>query len=141
MKIYNLFISHAWKYNSDYYSLESKLKEYSNSHWNFNFKNYSVPQHNPILDPDSDYSRKILESELEGQIKPSSCILVISGMYVAHKYWIQKEIELAKKHNKVIIGIRPWGAERIPSIISENATDIVSWNTESIVNAIKKYCN
>lgn len=140
MKIYNLFISHAWKYNSDYYSLENKLKEYKNSHFDFDFKNYSVPMHDPILDPDSNYSRKLLESELDGQIKPSSCVIVIAGMYAAHKYWIQKEIELAKKYNKVIIGIRPWGAERIPSIISENATEMVYWNIESIVNAIKRNC-
>ncbi|MGL4913912.1 MAG: TIR domain-containing protein [Romboutsia sp.] len=140
MKIYNLFISHAWKYNSDYYSLENKLNEYKRNHQDFNFKNYSVPKHNPILDPNEDYSRKLLELELEGQIKPCSCVLIIAGMYATHKYWIQKEIELAKKYNKVIIGIRPWGAERIPAIISENATQMVYWNIESIVSAIKANC-
>ena len=29
MKIYDLFISHAWKYNNEYYRLEELLKEYN----------------------------------------------------------------------------------------------------------------
>ena len=29
MKIYDLFISHAWKYNDEYYRLERLLNEYN----------------------------------------------------------------------------------------------------------------
>ena len=36
LKIYNLFISHAWDYNSDYYNLVDLLSNYPY----FNFKNY-----------------------------------------------------------------------------------------------------
>lgn len=41
-------------------------------------------------------------------------MLVIAGMYVNYKYWIQKEMEIAGTYNKPLIGIIPWGQERIP---------------------------
>ena len=44
MKTYNIFISHAWDYNSDYYRLVEKLK---NEPY-FYFKNYSVPEHDAL---------------------------------------------------------------------------------------------
>ena len=42
--MYNIFISHAWKYNSEYYNLEEML----NNAPYFTWKNYSVPQHDAL---------------------------------------------------------------------------------------------
>ena len=44
LKTYDLFISHSWDYNSEYYSLVEKLKEYPNLY----FRNYSVPEHDAL---------------------------------------------------------------------------------------------
>jgi hypothetical protein len=41
---YRLFISHAWDYNDDYYTLEGMLRDSPN----FAFRNYSVPKHDPL---------------------------------------------------------------------------------------------
>ena len=58
-------------------------------------------------------------------------------MYVRYSDWIEYEIEEAIRMNKYIIGVKPWGQEKIPSIISENADKMVGWNQNSIINAIK----
>ena len=130
MQRYDLFISHAWKYNSEYYRLEKLLEEYSY----FNFRNYSVPEHDPL-----DFSSvKELVEKLDEQIRQSSVVLVIGGMYCNYRKWIQKEIEIAKKYKKPILLIEPYGSNRIPTSVELNANKIVKWNTKSIVDAIRE---
>lgn len=135
LKTYDLFISHAWKYGDDYNGLVSLL----NGANNFKWRNYSVPEHDPVIDPNTDVGKKQLTDALDRQIRPVNCVLVISGMYVNYKYWIQKEIEIAQKYNKPIVGVIPWGAERVPSEVQNVAKEMVRWNTDSIVTAIRKY--
>ncbi len=135
LRNYNIFISHAWRYNEDYYRLEKFL----DSAPNFSWRNYSVPEHDPVIDPKSDVGKKYLTTLLDNQIKPSQIVLIISGMYGVYSDWILKEIQISKKYSKPIVGIIPWGQERIPADI-QNACDImVGWNTDSIINAIRTY--
>lgn len=135
LKTYDLFISHAWKYNEEYYRLVELLKGANNFKW----RNYSVPEHDPVLDPDDENDAKILLSKLEQQIKPVNCVLVISGMYVNYRKWIQSEIEIAIKYKKPIIGIKPRGQQRIPLDVQAVATTMVGWSTDSIVKAIREH--
>lgn len=60
-------------------------------------------------------------------------------MYVNYRDWIQYEMKLAQHYNKPIIGIRPWGAERIPVAVQQSAAAMVGWNTRSIVRAVRNY--
>ena len=129
-KIYNLFISHAWKYDADYYKVVSWL---DNS--DIKYKNYSVPSHDPL---DANNTKKLKE-ELTGQISPSSVVIVISGMYAAHSEWIDYEIDEAVRMNKIILGLKPWGSERIPKKIQDYATEMIGWQSKSLIDAIKRY--
>ncbi len=128
---YHLFISHAWQYDADYYRLVNLLEKAPRFEW----RNYSVPQHDPL---DANSVRK-LSKALERQIRPASAVLIISGMYVNYREWIQYEIDVALGYDKPIIGIKPWGAERVPVAVQSVADEMVGWNTTSIVAAIKKY--
>lgn len=130
LKIYNLFISHAWDYNSDYYNLVDLLSNYPY----FNFKNYSVPQHD-ALNTKTNWE---LEEALNRQIAPTYVVLIIAGMYYNNRKWIQKEIEIAKAKGKPIIVIRPRGAERMPSELISDDYIRVNWNSSSIVQAIRE---
>jgi len=131
LKTYDLFISHSWDYNSEYYSLVEKLKEYPNLY----FRNYSVPEHDAL----NTKTNAQLEEALYMQIKPVNVVIVLAGMYVDYRKWIQKEIEIAQYYNKPIIAIRPRGAERMPQELSNVANTIVNWNIDSIVSAIRNY--
>lgn len=136
LKTYDLFISHAWKYNEDYHRLINLIK---NANY-FKYRNYSVPEHDPVIDPNTPIGVTKLKELLDKQIKPVNCVLIICGMYVNHKFWIQTEIEIAAaKYNKPIIGVIPWGAERVPVEVQNVANEMVRWNTDSIVTAIRKH--
>lgn len=128
-KTYNLFISHAWDYNSDYYNLVDLLTNCPS----FSFKNYSVPQHDAL----NTKTNKELEEALNRQIAPTSVVLIIAGMYYNHRKWIQKEIEIANQKGKPIIVIRPRGAQVMPAELTSEQYVKVNWNTSSIVDAIE----
>ncbi len=130
LRIYNLFVSHAWRYSDDYNRLVNLLDNASN----FNWKNYSVS----IDDPLSGGNRKKLADEITKQIRLASVVLIISGMYVSYREWIQFEIDLADKSNKPIVGIQPWGSTKTPAAVTRSAWEIVGWNTDSIVSAVRR---
>ena len=133
--LYHLFISHAWRYDSDYYHLVNLLNSDSYFHWS----NYSVPSHDPVVDPDTPVGFRILKLELDHQIRPVNCVLVISGMYAAYREWIEVEIDIAQSYQKPIIGVIPRGQERIPLKVQNAAKEMVGWNTNSIIQAIRKW--
>jgi hypothetical protein len=135
LELYSVFISHAWSYDEDYERLVNLLENASRFEW----RNYSVPHDDPVVDPDEKVTKRKLIIELEEQIRPADCILLICGMYVARKEWIQKEIELAQKYEKPIIAIVPRGNEKVPKVVQESAAEVVGWNTDSIVEAIRKH--
>jgi len=105
LKTYDLFISHAWRYNGDYYRLEKLLKEAPLFKW----RNYSVPEHDPLVDPNTTVGKVKLTDLLKNQIRPVNCIIILGGMYAHYSDWILKEIELANSYNKPIIAVYPWG--------------------------------
>jgi hypothetical protein len=125
---YRIFISHAWDYNDEYYKLEKNLKEYPN----FDFRNYSVPKHDPF-DTGAQLTKKLLD-----QMEPVQVVLVLAGMYATKSDWIQFEITEAQRMGKPIIGIKPWGQERVPVIIQNSAKIIHGWNYGPIVESIRK---
>lgn len=135
LKTYDLFISHAWKYSEDYRRVVRLLE----SAPNFVFRNYSVPEHDPVLDPDDECDRRKLRAALDRQIRPVNCVLIISGMYVPYSYWIQQDVGIAASYGKPIVGLIPRGAERIPMAVSNAAKEMVGWTTDSIVAAVRKY--
>lgn len=133
LKTYGLFLSHMWRKidNSEYYRLESLLNQANNFAW----RNCSVPEHDPL----GTKTDKELREALDRQIRPVNCFLIISGMYVNHRRWIQEELDIAKSYGKPIIGIIPQGQERIPLEVQNSAKEMVRWNTDSIVAAVRKW--
>ncbi|WP_300303128.1 TIR domain-containing protein [Ferrovibrio sp.] len=77
LKTYDLFVSHAWRYNDDYYRLVKLLEDASN----FYMRNYSVPKHDPAIDPNTQAGKARLKAALEAQIRPVNCVLILAGMY------------------------------------------------------------
>jgi hypothetical protein len=109
-----------------------------NNAQNFLWSNYSVPKHDPKIDPNTPVGKRTLKKELEKQVKPSSCVIVIAGMYANYRYWIKEEIKTAKKYNKPILAVKPRGNSVMPTIITSYANKVVGWNTSSIIKAIKE---
>ena len=131
---YRLFISHAWAHNDDYEGVKSLL----NGDWSFSWDDLSVPFDDPV-----DLSRAFPKSygtivdQLRDRIRESDALLVIAGMYCAHRPWIQTEMEAAKQFGKPVIAVRRWGQERVPAVIAE-ADEEVGWRTASLIGAITR---
>lgn len=126
--IYHIFISHAWHRSEHYDKIIEWLDDSSLS-----YINYSVPKENPLHSG----NKTKLKEDLTEQIRPSSCVIILGGMYAAYSDWIEYEINEAIRMGKYIIGVKPWGQERMPQIIQDNASVIVGWNSSSVIDAIK----
>ena len=124
-----LFISHAWSYEEHYL----KVTQWFNEATNFSWKNCSVPSTDPL----SDRTTKGLKDSLTRQINPAQGVIILAGMYAAHSDWIEYEINEAKRLKKIIIGVKPWGQERIPTIVQSNANIMVGWNSSSVIQAVR----
>jgi hypothetical protein len=135
LKIYDLFISHSWKYGGEYDRMIDLLSKASYFKW----RNYSCPEHDPAIDPNTEAGRNKLIQALRNQIRPVNCVIVLSGLYVTYSYWIQKEIDIAMGYDKPIIGVKPWGSQRMPKAVQEVADVIVGWNTASIIDVIRDH--
>ncbi len=72
-------------------------------------------------------------------MQPTSCVIILAGVYSTYSKWINIEIELAKSMGKKIIAVEPWGSERTSQTVKQNADVIVKWNTDSIVRTIRGY--
>ena len=128
LRNYKVFISHAWDYDEDYYRVERFLNEAQFFLWT----NLSVPRHDPILNTDG------LKKELHNQMRPAEAFIILAGMYVAHSDWILYEINFARRIGRPIIGVKPWGNQLVPRAVQDGADEIVGWNRDSIVSAIRR---
>lgn len=131
LKSYHIFISHAWDYSSDY----EKMKKWFDDEPFFQWSDYSVPLSNPI---NADSKRELCE-KLRNKISLCSCVVILSGMYAAYSEWVDYEIETAVAFGKPIIGVKPWGQQRIPTVVSNNADVMVGWNSPSVIQAVREY--
>ena len=135
MKTYNLFISHSWSYGDDYNRLTNLLDQRSY----FSYVDYSVPKDDPVHDADSDAE---LEEAIKNHMRPCHVVLVMAGVYSTYSKWINIEIDLAKEgfsNAKSLIAVKPRGNTNVSSVVREAAVEIVNWNTESIVAAIRRH--
>jgi hypothetical protein len=132
LKIRMIFISHAWSYSEHYYTLVNWFNEEPNFSW----KNCSIPSHDALPDTTS----KGLSDGMTRQISPAQIVLILGGMYAVHSAWIEYEIKEAQRMKKTIVGIRPWGQERIPQIVQDaSICDMVGWNRSSIIKAVREW--
>lgn len=132
MKKPNIFISHQWRYNQEYYSLKEKLANLGWPHLD-----YSVPEHDPF----DLNKKKQIEAALKLQVAQSNFFIVFTRMAAVNSYWVQKEVEFAVYYNKFVLGVTPWGySGNVPRFIQDACNlrgDIVGFNTPSIVNKIE----
>ncbi len=133
LKTRMIFISHAWSYEEHYLTIE----KWFNDTANFTWKNCSVPSTAALTDK----TTAGLADGMTRQISPAQVVIILGGMYAAYSGWIDYEISEAKRMNKIIIGVKPWGQERVPIKVQEaSICDPVGWNSASVIQAVRLYC-
>ncbi len=132
MKTYHLFISHSWTYHDQYSNLVNLLKQANN----FRYHNHSIPKKVPVLDSTDKQLSKVIHNKMQ----PCGIVIVLAGVYAEYSEWIDKEIKIAKSgfsKPKPILALRPCTNE-ISAKVRDHADQIVGWNTNSIVSAIRE---
>lgn len=131
LRNYHIMISHSWDYNEHYEKIKSWLDDAKYFRWT----NYSVPLSKPL----DTKTKNELKEKIKNRIASCSCVIILSGMYVSYSEWIDYEIDTAVELGKPIIGVKPWGQERIPKKVQDNADVMIGWNFESVVSAVRNY--
>ncbi|NLV15203.1 TIR domain-containing protein [Haloarcula argentinensis] len=127
---YRLFVSHSWDYSDEYENLTDLLDEANH----FKYMNHSIPEEEEI---DADTDEELEEELREGQIKPASVVIALAGLYSSYSDWISREIRIAEDEDKPILGVEPWGSGSTSNYVERHADQVVGWNTDSIVEAIR----
>lgn len=131
LRDYHILISHSWDYNNDYLTVKGWLDSSPYFMWH----DYSVPLSKPL----DAHTKNELKQKIRDRISICSCVIILSGMYVAYSDWIDYEIDTAVALGKPIIGVKPWGQERIPLKVQNSADIMVGWNASSVVDAVRQY--
>lgn len=134
MKVPNIFISHRWTHNDDYYNLSAKLRERGFYHYD-----YSVPEHDPL----DATKRRQIEAALKEQVRQCNFFIVIARMASGNSHWIEKEIEYAISYGKPIMAVIPADYYGNIPIMIQNAHNVtespIRLNTPYIIRVIESY--
>lgn len=128
--MYNIFISHSWDHVDDLNGLRRLLN--NRGYFNVSFEEFS-PE-NPINSSNIDYMKR----RIRERIANSQVVIGMAGVYASHSEWMKWELETAISMGKPILGVVPWGQLNVSQVVKNNAVEIVRWNTESIVEAIRR---
>lgn len=134
---FDLFISHTWQNSVEYMRIVEMLNEAPHFYW----RNYSSWEKDPIINLNSEYGKARLNQELEAQIKHVNLLIICADLYATNPYWIEQEIAIAAKLNKSFIVVKPYSDEQTPVVLSLHAKAVVKWETNSIVEAVKKHAS
>jgi len=130
-KTYTIFISHSWAYVADLNNLKNLLE--NRGYFNVQFEEATPDV--PINSENASY----IKQRLRQKISNSDVVLGIAGVYASYSDWMTWELDKAIELEIPIVGVVPRGAERISTVVSSRAKEVVRWNTESIVAAIRKW--
>jgi len=130
-KDYHIFISHSWTYPKDLENLRNLLS--TQGYFNVEFEEATA--YTSINSTNAAY----VKIKLKQKISNSNIVLGIAGMYASCSDWMAWELETTNNLNIPIVGVVPWGQERISSTVTQYSKQDVRWNTESIVEAIRKW--
>ena len=131
LRTYDVFITHAWTYGDDYYRLVDLLANAANFDW----RNYSVPEDDPLHGGTDAKLRQGLSRQMRGV----HVVLALSGVYASHSGWMQEELAIADGHGLPVIGVLPHGNQRASVAVQDAAVEMVNWSTSSIVAAIRQW--
>jgi len=133
-KCYDLFITHAWRFHDDWTRLSNLLDKTKGVAW----RNFSLPWHDPAMNPNSKIGGQFIRSFLETQIIPSHAVVLLTSVYLipSARLWFELEVEMAQKHNKPIVGLPLNEETLIPDDVSRFCDACCSWDSSEIFSTI-----
>ena len=117
-KIYNLIITNGIDKNNEYGQFTEKLYSKIDFLWKESISGaYSTAG--------DEFYQKI------------DRIILLSGLYKDNEKVFDELIDAGKKYKIPIILVRPLGIEEVPEKLESNASTIIGWNVNCIIDSIK----
>ena len=135
--MHDLFITHAWRYHEDWTKISEMLDSVPGLAW----RNFSVPWHDPAMDPNSEVGGKFIRDFLETQIIPVDGVILLAGVYKikSARHWVNLEVEMARKHKKPIIGVPAIGETIVTDEVKPLCDATVGWNAAGVIAALEEF--
>ena len=133
-RIYDLFITHAWRYHDDWTRVGEMFDKFLGDTW----RNFSVPWYDPALDPNTEVGKRLVHRWLEQQIVPTCGVILLSSVYEnkSAQKWVVLEVDLARKYQKRVIGLPTFGANAMAPQAAALVDVQCPWDAETIVAAL-----
>ena len=133
-KSYDLFLTHAWRFHDDW----TRFSEFMDKAPGLTWRNFSLPWHDPAMDPNTEVGGRFIRDFLESQIIPVHSVVLLAGVYEikSARRWLDMEVEMARKHNKPIIGVPAIGKEIVPDEVSVLCDANSEWDVAQLIATI-----
>lgn len=102
------------------------------------WRNFSLPWHDPAISPNTEVGGRFIRGFLESQIIPVHIVVLLAGVYEIRsaRRWLDLEIEMARKHNKPIIGLPAINKQVIPDEVIMLCDASSGWDGPQIIATI-----
>lgn len=134
IKCYDIFLSHAWRFHDDWSKYSELLDKTPGIIW----RNFSLPWHDPAMNANTQVGGAFIREFLESQIIPVHAVVILSGVYSisSARRWCDVEIEMARKHNKPLIGVPTFDTNIIPEDLSNLCDVCCGWDAATLLSTI-----
>lgn len=117
-KIYRLIISNGYDKNKEYMKFIEQIYSKNDFLWKESISaSYSTAN--------KEFFEKI------------NVIILLAGLYTHNKETFNDLIKASKKYSIPIVLVRPYGLEEVHENLEKEASTIVGWNANCIIDAIK----
>lgn len=136
LNCYDIFLTHAWRFHDDW----TKYSELLNKTQGVNWRNFSLPWHDPAMNANTDIGGQFIRDFLESQIIPVHAVILLTGVYsiVSARRWFEIEVEMARKHNKPLIAVPSIGETSIPEEVISLCDASCGWDAMQLLGTIEQ---
>lgn len=131
---YDIFATHAWRFHDDWTKFSELMDKIPGLMW----RNFSLPWHDPAISPNTETGGRFIRSSLESQIIPVHVVVLLAGVYEIRsaRVWVDMEVEMAKRHNKPIIGMPAINKNSIPDELMALCDASSNWDAAQLIATI-----
>ena len=132
----DLFISHAWRFHADWSRVVELVDEIPKLNW----RNYSVPWHDPALRIHSEIGFKSISTTYKTQIIPCNLCIILTDLYKAKSniLWLNLAQEHALEYE---IPVYFMGADKNIGVEGLRRSEIRDISYQSVEEVVLRHAN
>lgn len=95
------------------------------------------------MNANTDVGGRFIRDFLETQIIPVHAVVLLTGVYsiISARRWFDLEVEMARKHNKPLIGVPVIGETSVPDEVANLCDASCGWDAMQLLTTIDQVRN